>query len=109
MLVITPFAYVPSDKYLINDHSFGPSEFIQAINNASLVITDSYHGTLFSLNLGTPFLSISSGSGSSTRKDQVLSRLHLSDHIVGSLKIQYQNCLKVIFLKIEIIGNCLIN
>ena len=56
------------------------------INNASLVITDSYHGTLFSLNLGTPFLSISSGSGSSTRKDQVLSRLHLSDHIVGSLE-----------------------
>ncbi len=86
VLVITPFAYVPSDKYLINDHSFGPSEFIQAINNASLVITDSYHGTLFSLNLGTPFLSISSGSGSSTRKDQVLSRLHLSDHIVGSLE-----------------------
>ncbi len=32
-----------------------PSEFIDYINSASLVLTDSYHGTIFSILMETPF------------------------------------------------------
>lgn len=42
-----------------NDHkyySIGPTEFIDLINNAQLVFTDSYHGILMSMILETPFI-----------------------------------------------------
>ena len=38
------------------------------------------------MNLETPFLSISNGKGSSTRKDQVLERMHVQDSIVMNLR-----------------------
>lgn len=34
----------------------GPDEFIKIIKNASLVLTDSYHATIFSLLFNTPFI-----------------------------------------------------
>lgn len=33
----------------------GPIEFVELVNNAKCVITDSFHGTAFSINLHTPF------------------------------------------------------
>lgn len=36
----------------------GPKEFVQLIKNASLVITDSFHATAFSINLNVPFYSL---------------------------------------------------
>lgn len=36
--------------------SAGPAEFIHLINNAKLVVTDSFHATVFSILLGRPFL-----------------------------------------------------
>ena len=36
----------------------GPAEFISLIKNASLVLTDSFHATAFSINLKTPFISL---------------------------------------------------
>lgn len=35
-----------------------PERFISLINNASLVVTDSFHGTAFSVNFNKPFISI---------------------------------------------------
>ena len=85
ILVVTPFAFLPSDEELQGCHDFGPLDFLKAIDNASLVITDSYHGTLFSINFGVPFLSISDGSASSRRKDQILEKVSLENHIVREL------------------------
>ena len=34
----------------------GPMEFVSLVQGASIVCTDSYHGTLFSINLNRPFL-----------------------------------------------------
>lgn len=36
----------------------GPTDFVGLIKNASLVITDSFHATVFSCNLNTPFYSL---------------------------------------------------
>lgn len=33
----------------------GPVEFLELVDNASVVLTDSFHGTAFSINLHTPF------------------------------------------------------
>lgn len=86
VIVISPFAFFLSSKKIIDGRSAGPAEFIALLDRASLVVTDSYHGTLFSMNLETPFLSISNGKGSSTRKDQVLDRMHAKDSIVANLQ-----------------------
>lgn len=86
VLAITPFAILPYSKQVISGHDIGPLEFISAIEHALLVVTDSYHGTLFSVNMNTPFWSISSGKASSTRKDQALERLFLADHVAPSLE-----------------------
>ncbi len=36
----------------------GPKEFVQLFMNASFVITNSFHGTAFSINFNVPFLSV---------------------------------------------------
>ncbi len=43
----------PTNRML---HSAGPSEFVHLFSRASLVCTDSFHGTAFSILLGRPFL-----------------------------------------------------
>jgi hypothetical protein len=44
-----------SDHGAIDCSDAGPAEFIGLLKNASLVCTDSYHGTLFSINYEKPF------------------------------------------------------
>jgi hypothetical protein len=50
-LEIVSIADLKDKKTYISD----PSEFIDYINSASLVLTDSYHGTIFSILMETPF------------------------------------------------------
>lgn len=47
----------------------GPSEFIGLIDNAKVVLTDSFHGTAFSSNLETPFYSFLKHSGGAKAAD----------------------------------------
>lgn len=43
---------------VIRNQSASPQDFVKLFSNASLVITDSFHGTAFSLNMERPFYSI---------------------------------------------------
>lgn len=85
ILMLTPFAYIPPEKDLLSFPQAGPCEFLNAIRNAKLVVTDSYHGTLFSINFGTPFLSISDGSASSRRKDWIVQRLNCDSNLIRNV------------------------
>lgn len=85
VVMITPFAPVTNEDWSIDASSFGPIEFLYAISHASSVITNSYHGTLFALNFGVPFWSISQGKGADLRKDQILHALKLDSRIVANL------------------------
>ena len=60
----------------------GPGEFLHLISNASMVITDSYHGMLFAINYRKKFWSVEraySQYDQSSRQLTVLSRLDLKD------------------------------
>lgn len=46
------------DKYFLSE----PRNFVWLIDNAELVLTDSFHGTAFSINLNTPFYVFSRSS-----------------------------------------------
>lgn len=59
-LKVVCIPFVPRELNSSDEKIFdaGPAEFISLIQNASLVITDSFHATAFSINLKTPFISL---------------------------------------------------
>jgi len=71
------------DKYRIMP---SPSEFLAAFRDARYVVTNSFHGTIFSVLFGKPFLSIMQveavGTKQNIRQRELLSELGLEDHLV---------------------------
>lgn len=54
----------------------GPKEFVELVANAKLVCTDSFHGTVFALNMHTPFFTFEREYGSANKQsERVLSIL----------------------------------
>lgn len=83
VLLITPYTYVPVlDSNLEYHQEYGPREFLEAIYNAKLVITNSYHGTVLSINFDKNFYSICERESVDVRKKDILERLGLSDRIL---------------------------
>ena len=54
----------------------GPKEFVELVANAKVVCTDSFHGTVFALNMHTPFFTFEREYGSANKQsERVLSIL----------------------------------
>ena len=60
----------------------GPSEFVGLIEMASYVVTDSFHGTMFSLIFNIPFYTYIAVPSSSSRILNILKRLNLLDRVI---------------------------
>ncbi|MBR8704741.1 polysaccharide pyruvyl transferase family protein [Bacteroides pyogenes] len=61
----------------------GPSEFINLLYNSDFIITDSFHGTVFSILLNRPFLSINNNPKSNdTRRSDLLKRYCLNEKYI---------------------------
>lgn len=56
-----------------------PQEFVWLIDRAAYVVTDSFHGSAFSLNLETPFTVIPNKLGNNIRMTELLESLGLVD------------------------------
>lgn len=63
-------------------YNAGPAEFVGWIANADYVVTDSFHGTAFSLIFNRPFYTYIAVPASSSRIYNILSKLNLSDRII---------------------------
>ena len=76
----------------------GPSEFVYLIKNAQLVITDSFHGSVFSVLYDRPLLILERQEkylkSMNTRITNLLDKLHLNDNV-------YTNANKVISLDVK--------
>lgn len=59
----------------------GPEEFLSLIKNAEYVITNSFHGTVFSVLFEKKFVSVKIASTSS-RAENLLNILHLQEHLI---------------------------
>lgn len=61
----------------------GPIEFLDLVNNAKCVITDSFHGTAFSINLHTPFYVFGRAYGSAhsqnSRVESILKKMRMEE------------------------------
>ena len=80
VICVAPFCpvHVPGIKAFAD---CGPLDFLSYIRSAKLVITDSFHGTAFSVNFGVPFYNIQRGNDQ--RKAQLLNKLGLGHRILA--------------------------
>lgn len=80
---ITPYAKMKFQEGYEDCRDYGPLEFLDALFNAEKIITDSYHGTILSINLGKEFYSINGQYASDMRKLDVLLKLDLNSRIIS--------------------------
>lgn len=72
---------------LIDEHKSGPREFLGFIKNSSVVITDSYHGTIFSLLFHRSFVTFERFKSSETicqnsRINQLVDFFNIKENVV---------------------------
>lgn len=66
----------------------GVEDFLSLILNAELVLTNSFHGTVFSVLFEKPFLSVNIAS-SGSRIESLLSKLELTSQLVNDIDCSY--------------------
>lgn len=71
------------EKYVDQVIPATPREFVWLVANAALVVTDSFHGIAFSINLDTPFVFFAN-KGNSVRVSELVSRYGLVGREKGS-------------------------
>ena len=68
----------------------GPQDFIPLIKGAKCVLTDSFHGTIFSVNLQTPFWTFERnyaiGKGQNDRLISILGKMNLQNHYINKFE-----------------------
>ena len=84
----------------------GPVEFLSLIRNASLVCTNSFHGTALSIKLETPFYVLEEKNIEDERKRSILKQLNLENRIISSVEeakgiTNYNMCFEEVNIKLE--------
>jgi len=86
-IISFPYKY-NSYKYLqqIFYPKIGPKEFIEIIKNSRCLFTDSFHGTIFSINMNVPFWtferSSKSGNSQKSRLNSILNKLNMEKQYI---------------------------
>lgn len=71
------------DGSIINIIDAGPGEFLYLFSNAAFVLTNSFHGTAFSVNYQKPFFSVvSSKKNNNSRLESLLNLLKLEERLI---------------------------
>lgn len=82
MVIAIPYRFNEMD-YCDEVVPTGPLEFLDLINNAKCVLTDSFHGTAFSINLHTPFYVFGRDYGTAhsqnSRVESILKKMNMQD------------------------------
>lgn len=74
---------VEKDDKILNIRNFGPSEFLGLYQNASFVITTSFHGSIFSMIFEKPFLTITpSSKNNNSRQQSLMEMVGLEDRLL---------------------------
>lgn len=69
-------------KKLKNYKKPSMQDWLQSFHDADFVVTDSFHGTIFSIIFNKPFLSIGNKKRGLTRFDSLLGMLNLKDRLI---------------------------
>lgn len=80
-----------SDKDIIANQTCitdaGPSEFLYLFKNAKFVVTNSFHGTAFSINFNRQFLTfVPSRKSNNSRQKDLLTLMNLTDYMLSDVE-----------------------
>lgn len=76
-------ALVEKDGSIINVTDAGPSEFLWMFDHADFVVTNSFHGTAFSINFNKDFYVVTPARmNNNSRQQSILRLFNLSDRII---------------------------
>jgi len=89
-VVIIDQAFKPFINTNLHIRDAGPIEFIELFANARLVITDSFHGTCFSINFKKPFVAVSPVWHGGNRIESLLNLLGLKERLLNDEKDIYK-------------------
>lgn len=82
------YMYNQYSKYNVKKVDAGPIEFLEYINYSEFILTDSFHGTVFSINLHKGFYVFNRNYGNalnqSTRILSILERCGLNDRLINN-------------------------
>jgi hypothetical protein len=73
-----PFLGYSVDKHIMDA---SPRDFVALVSGASMIITNSFHGTTFAVNFSIPFVSVKPGTGLN-RIGSFLQSIGLSDRLI---------------------------
>lgn len=85
-----PFTYAQNEESLGFEGclpGIGAEDFVELYRGADFVVTDSFHGTAFSIIYNKPFLSIGNGRRGYSRFENILGHYGLLDRLVYDTKI----------------------
>lgn len=86
LIVLTPLIPLVKMEGVINAANAGPWEFIDLIRKAKMIITDSYHGMLFSINFKKDFFYLRNKQGDhGLRATQLLDLLEIKNRIIDEV------------------------
>lgn len=85
LITISPLSPIIPDKNIINAADAAVYDFIGLINGAECVVTDSYHGTLFSVNLQKKFFSLQIEKDLNMRVEQMAEKIGFKNRVIYSL------------------------
>lgn len=87
-LVVIPYKYKEFDIFNnLQYKNAGPEQFLDLVNHASFVCTDSFHGMIFSANFNIPFYIFQRDYGTATDQSSriisILNKLALQDRFIS--------------------------
>lgn len=83
-LQLKPFTVIPSNKELDKGQNCpGAPGWLRGFLDAEFVITDSFHGCVFSIIFNKPFIAIGNKARGQARFDSLLRMFHLQDRLVN--------------------------
>lgn len=88
------------DNVLLNDYKMSPADFLSLINGAKYVITNSFHGTVFSLIFNKKFISVPHTTRS-VRQENLLERINLKERLTKNVEELQKNYEDVNFDKLR--------
>lgn len=85
--IILNYTYKQLEKLSVKKIDVGPKEFLEYINNAEFILTDSFHGTVFSINFNKNFYVFNRNYGAaenqSTRIVSILNKCNLKSRLIN--------------------------
>lgn len=84
--MIAPLVYVKGNRAIEVLEDTDPVAFLNLIYNAKTIVTDSYHGTILSINFEKDVYSICGRNESDFRKTDILKQIGLESRVVYDLK-----------------------